>query len=227
MAVGRPKHDLDGILLGELRALHLSPPSGRRNSARAERDWMAGTTVVSRLACEFRALASRLGLILSHATFLWSRQMRFVILCLAVVFSLSASRVAMAAADMHYDQNTGMIWIHNNTGGALASASLISRDGLLTTPSAMLSIPGTTKDDSEFPFALTYLGVPVGFYQVGLVVQPRIWGAGDLRFEYRERSLLEPVSLGEIFFVPEPSTLALATCGLGGLAWRRGRLKRV
>ncbi len=147
-----------------------------------------------------------------------------IVLALLLVSSLSS--VAGAAPSVVYNYVTGKFWIINDSGGSLANASLLSFGGNLTTPSAMLSIPGTVKDDSEFPFALTYLGLPPGTHNTGFVIMPGT-SPSDLTFEYRVKSLLEPVTLGTGIVTPEPSALALATCGLGLLTWRRGRLKRV
>ena len=129
--------------------------------------------------------------------------------------------VAVAAPVALYFPDTGKIIIWNDLEGSLNNLSVLSSGGHLTNASQMLSLPGTIKDDSEFPDALTYLNFPQGNWNLGAVVQP-----GTSIFDLTVRYRLPGQSTGPNrimpFFTPEPtSVVLLGTALIGGTAFRR------
>ncbi|MBA4106360.1 MAG: hypothetical protein C0485_11430 [Pirellula sp.] len=126
-----------------------------------------------------------------------------------VVFVAAALIQSVAAAAFGwYNPVNGNIHISNGTGAPLAHVSIISVSGKLTNASLMASIQGATKDDSEFPFAYTYLNFPVGTHDTGNTVQPGT-PVTALSIEYRTASLFGPLLKG-YFVEPEPSSCLLA-----------------
>jgi len=140
-------------------------------------------------------------------------------LTLCTIPSISSAATAL------YTPWAGQIFFVNNDSVPLANATLTSQSGRLTSASAMLSIPGTVKDDSEFPFAYTYLNLPVGYRFTGYTVQPRT-PVDDLEFEYRVGSLLAPLQNGGVVVMPEPTSMALIACGAMGFVSLHRRQRR-
>jgi hypothetical protein len=140
-------------------------------------------------------------------------------LALSIIPSISS------AATAYYTPWAGQIFFHNTDAVPLANATLTSQSGRLTNATAMLTISGTLKDDSEFPFAYTYLNLPVGYHFTGYTVQPRT-SVGDLKFEYRVGSLLAPLQNGGVVVMPEPTAMALTACGAMGFVALHRRQRR-
>jgi energy-converting hydrogenase Eha subunit F len=143
--------------------------------------------------------------------------MRICILVLAAVFSLLTSCVAMAAPHALYTTTTGNIqFVVDENPPAPLHMSLIS-DGILTNASSLLSIPGTIKDEYEFPYNFTYLNMPQGIWSTGnTVVAGTPVDALYLEYSYHPLGLLGPIIYyrGEIVVVPEPAALMLAIAGI-------------
>jgi hypothetical protein len=152
-----------------------------------------------------------------------------VIIAALAIAACGLSSTALSAPVAWYNPANGGIWFQNDSGAPLANASVLSAGGKFKAGSHLLDIPSATKDDSELPFAFTYLGLPVGQSFAGYVVQPGTpcW---ELFFEYRTGSLLGPlIQGGDLCPFPEPSSCALAAMSavalLGtarrGCGWRR------
>jgi len=142
--------------------------------------------------------------------------MRKIFALLAVAVVAVAANVASAAPVAWYNPINGGIYFQNDHTGALANASVISTAGNFKAASDLLSIGSSVKDDSELPFAFTYLGLPQGQSFAGSIVKPNT-PVSDLKFEYRLNSLLEPLVQGVVVEIPEPATLAMAGLGLIGI----------
>lgn len=143
-------------------------------------------------------------------------------LAVAAAF-LVASPATAGPVRWYYNPATGGIQLENNLNDPLFTISVISRSSSLTTPSAMLNIAGATKDDSEFPYGLTYLFFPKGRHFVGNVVKPNTF-FNDLIVRYRPQGYLgRPITI-----TPEPASLVLGA--LAGLVLvgtgRRARGRR-
>jgi hypothetical protein len=149
----------------------------------------------------------------------------FIITLLGATFCISSA--AMAAPMMWYNPVNGGIYFTNDHTGPLANMSVISSTGSLKTASSLLNIPGAVKDDSELPFAFTYLGLPVGQSFAGNIVQPGT-PISDIRYEYRLNSLLEPLKRGVIcdLSCPEPSSCLLAMATMYTLSMISRRVHR-
>jgi hypothetical protein len=148
--------------------------------------------------------------------------MRKLLALVAFVAVLGIASVSQAAPYAIYDAVTGTIKFSNDTGGVLANASIISTAGSFKSAANLASIPGTVKDDSELPFAFTYLNLPNGDSSAGAIVNLGT-AMSDLKFEYRVASLLEPITVGEIR-IPEPATVGLIGMGLIGFVAARRRI---
>jgi hypothetical protein len=129
-------------------------------------------------------------------------------LIIAVLVVGSCVSLASAAPNVVYHPATGAIHFYNDHTGPLANISILSTSGNLRDASQLLDIPGAVKDDSELPFAFTYLGLPVGHTFAGYMATPGTYPS-DLSFEYRLNSLLEPLISNVELLLPEPSTAAL------------------
>jgi len=148
------------------------------------------------------------------------------------VAACGLSSTAWSAPLMWFDPVTGGIYFHNDHSGPLANMSVISASGNLLDASQLLDIPGTVKDDTELPFAFTYLGLPVGYSFAGNIVKSG-GGWGDIRYEYRLNSLLEPLirgavpDLGDPRF-PEPTSCVMAAMSVSAIiaTARRARGRR-
>jgi len=152
-----------------------------------------------------------------------------VVIAALAIAACRLSSTAWSAPVIEYDQVSGSIYFRNDTGAPLANASVISLNGKLKTSSDLLDIAGATKDDSELPFAFTYLGLPVGQTFAGYIVQPGA-DCSELTFEYRTGSLTGPlIQGGDLCPFPEPSSYAMAlmsALAFAGIArqsrdWRR------
>ena len=147
----------------------------------------------------------------------------FTLLAVATVASISS--LASAAPLARYYQETGKIELVNDTGAGLAQVSVLSPNGTALQPTGanMLAVSGAVKDDSEFPFAFSYLGLPVGTSNTGLTGLPGLVkpsAAYDLSFEYR-LTTTGALTQGVVEYVPaipEPATLAMGCIGLIGIA---------
>ncbi|MBA4106355.1 MAG: hypothetical protein C0485_11405 [Pirellula sp.] len=147
-----------------------------------------------------------------------------IIIAVLTIAACGLSSTALSAPTVSYNPANGGIWFQNDTGAPLANASILSTSGKLKTASSLLDIPGAYKDDSELPFAFTYLGLPVGLSFAGYIVQPGSQ-CSDLQFEYRTSSLTGPLIQGGGFCFPEPSSCAMtavSAVAFWGTA-RRGR----
>ncbi len=154
--------------------------------------------------------------------------MRVHLILLAISAILLPKGFAEAEPVAYYFPADGTIRVSNDTGHPLANVSIVSMSGNLTTSSAMLDLPGAIKDDSEFPYALTYLNFPPGNHSFGLVAKPGLdfYTHGGFEFQYRTLTLLEPLTVGSWFF-PEPASFALTGMGcLAVVAAGRKRLRR-
>lgn len=132
----------------------------------------------------------------------------------AALAAISLMPTAVLAAPLAWlvpTPNGGAVYFRNDTGAALPSASLISESGLLKDAFSLLTIPGTIKDDSEFPFAYTYLNLPVGDHFTGFTVKPEA-PLEDLTFRYRVGSITSPL-ISQSLDTPEPSSIAMAMFG--------------
>jgi len=147
-----------------------------------------------------------------------------VVIAALAIAACGLSSTAWSAPVIEYDQVSGSIYFRNDTGAPLANASILSTSGKLKTASSLLDIPGAVKDDSELPFAFTYLGLPDGLSFAGYIVQPGT-PCHDLHFEYRTSSLTNPLIQGGGLCLPEPSSCAMAAMSVVALLGtaRRGR----
>ncbi|MBA4106356.1 MAG: hypothetical protein C0485_11410 [Pirellula sp.] len=147
-----------------------------------------------------------------------------VIIAALTIAACGLSSTVRAAPAVSYNPVNGGIWFHNDTGAPLANVSILSLSGNLKSASFALNIAGATKDDSELPFALTYLGLPVGQSFAGYVVQPNT-NCFSMSFEYRTASLIGPPIRGTMC-MPEPSSWAMiaapAVAFLGAARRARG-----
>ncbi|MBA4106357.1 MAG: hypothetical protein C0485_11415 [Pirellula sp.] len=129
-------------------------------------------------------------------------------LIIAVLVAGACASSASAVPTVWYNPANGSIHFNNDHAGPLAHISFISESGSLRDASWLLSIPGAVKDNSELPFAFTYLGLPVGVTYAGNIVQPGT-PISDLHYQYRLDSFLEPISQGVWFLIPEPTSCTL------------------
>lgn len=150
--------------------------------------------------------------------------MRKILALLSVFSMIAVANVASAAPVAWYNPGNGGIYFKNDSGAALANASILSLSGKLKTAADLLAINGATKDDSELPFAFTYLGLPAGDSFAGSIVAPGTLGT-EMTFEYRTGSLTGPLLQGELITVPEPATIAMGGLGLIGVVAAARRRK--
>ncbi|MBA4106358.1 MAG: hypothetical protein C0485_11420 [Pirellula sp.] len=145
------------------------------------------------------------------------------IAALATVSLMPTAAMAAPLAWLVPTPNGGAVYFRNDTGAALPNASLISQSGLLKDAFSLLAIPGTIKDDSEFPFAYTYLNLPVGDHFTGYTVKPGT-PLVDLTFQYRIGSITSPL-ISQSLDIPEPSSCLLAATATLAFtaAFRRAR----
>lgn len=143
--------------------------------------------------------------------------MRKILALVTVVTLVAAAGVAKAAPTAYYNPANGNVVFSNDLGGALNNISLLSASSSLTQSSALLDVAGATKDDSEFPDALTYLAFPVGQHYIGAVVKPGT-PLADLTMRYRNPGQTTGANtIGVVVEVPEPATFAMAGLGLVGI----------
>ena len=143
--------------------------------------------------------------------------MRKILAVMAVLSIVTAAGVAKAAPVAYYNPANGNVVFNNDLAGALNNISLLSGSSSLTQSSALLDVAGTTKDDSEFPDALTSLNSPVGQYYIGAVVKPGT-PLADLTMRYRNPGQSTGANIiGVVVEVPEPATFAMAGLGLVGI----------
>ena len=151
-------------------------------------------------------------------------------LIVAALIPSIAADVAQAqdqnVAGFYY--NDGRIRIYNGTDSPLAHLTVISMTGDLRDASTMIDLPGAIKDDSEFPFAFTYLNFPVGYVDLGPVAKAELGGIGTfpdwipvsyqkLHLQFRTGSLLFPLQ-SKPFVFPEPGICPLVGVAILGLA---------
>ncbi len=151
--------------------------------------------------------------------------MKALRLSIAVLACLLDAKSAESEPTAFYNPSNGNVVISNDFNLPLPVATFISRSGFLTNASSLLAIPGTSKDDTEFPFAYSYFPLSPGVHNTGNTVVPGTIPT-DLEFEYRSPldSPTAPLYRGLIVVVPEPLGLALACTALWGVAsLRRGR----
>ncbi len=142
---------------------------------------------------------------------------------LIVVFSFLtislAPSLASAFPNMIYNPSNGNIQFVNDTPNPLFAMYILSPTNRIT--GTALMIPGATRDNTEQPWALSYLSVPPGVHNVGNVIQPGTL-ASDLSAFFYYTPGNGPFPIG----TPEPATAllaALAGTPLVQLARRRSR----
>ncbi|MBA4106354.1 MAG: hypothetical protein C0485_11400 [Pirellula sp.] len=149
-----------------------------------------------------------------------------IIIAAVAIAACGPSCSVWAAPFAWYNHANGGIWFTNDSGAPLANASVISLSGKLKTSSDWLGIAGARKDDSELPFAYTYLSLPVGQTFAGYVVQPGTH-CSELTFEYRTGSLTGPlIQVTNLCIFPEPSSGLLAATTMCALSVVSRRLSR-
>jgi len=148
--------------------------------------------------------------------------MRASILVLTIVLALSSFRSASADPRALYNPATGNVQLVVDFD-YYSNLSITSPSGSLTNSNELIDIPGAVSDDTEFPFAYTYLGLKRGTWNTGNTVVPHT-PANELILEYRFSTIdIFPIPRGEIIVIPEPATLALAVVGVAAILGRRGR----
>ncbi len=132
---------------------------------------------------------------------------------LMTFFGLFFADSVQGSPRAYYNPLTGNVTFANDLPYAIPAASLLSQTGSLTSASNMESIPGAIKDDTEFPWAYSYLFLPPGLHDTGNTVTVGT-SITDLEFEYYYD--LGPSQQGAVIEIPEPSSLVLTSLFLLG-----------
>lgn len=134
-------------------------------------------------------------------------------------------RPGHALPTAYYNPATGNVKFLNDFGYVIDSLSLISPTGRLN--GGLLPITGTIRDESEFPFAYTYIDFPPGLYDTGNTVTP-LTPIAELSFYYVQGEPSEEQLRGAIFKVPEPLThIMFGLALIAATPVRRTGLRRV